>query len=91
MKLAVLGLSAILLLSGCSSSPSISEQVSLIEYEACLTKQEKIQQETGKLFSDRMDWASSIKAIAGTGKPEAETGLITSLETMIKNCAAYRP
>lgn len=39
MKLVVLGLSGALLLTGCSSSPSITaeDQVKLLEYENCLT------------------------------------------------------
>lgn len=36
MKLAILGLSGVLLLTGCSSSPSIEAQTKLVEYEKCL-------------------------------------------------------
>jgi uncharacterized lipoprotein len=36
MKLGVLGILALLLLTGCSSSASIQDQVKLIEYENCL-------------------------------------------------------
>ena len=91
MKLAVLGLSGILLLSGCSSSPSISEQASLIEYEACLTKLEKVQQEARRILLDRQDFEASLRTVLESGKPEEETGLITSLETMIRYCEKYRP
>jgi hypothetical protein len=91
MKLAILGLSGILLLSGCSSSPSVSDQVSLIEYEACLTKLEKVQQEARKILADRQDFQDSLKSILTSGLPDEETGLITSLEKMIENCAKYRP
>ena len=36
MKLGVLGIVGLLLLTGCASTPSIEEQVKLIEYENCL-------------------------------------------------------
>jgi len=36
MKLAVLGLSGVLLLSGCASSTSLEDQTKLLEYEKCL-------------------------------------------------------
>jgi hypothetical protein len=36
MKLGVLGLAGLLLLTGCSSSPSIEAQTKLVEYEKCL-------------------------------------------------------
>ena len=36
MKLTALGLASLLLLTGCSSSPSIEAQTKLIEYEKCL-------------------------------------------------------
>jgi hypothetical protein len=36
MKLTALGLASLLLLTGCSSSPSIEEQTKLLEYEKCL-------------------------------------------------------
>ena len=36
MKLAILGLSSVLLLTGCSSSPSLEDQTKLLEYEKCL-------------------------------------------------------
>ena len=36
MKLAIIGLSGLLLLTGCASSPSLESQTKLIEYEKCL-------------------------------------------------------
>ena len=36
MKLGVLGLAGLLLLTGCSSSPSVEVQIKLIEYQNCL-------------------------------------------------------
>lgn len=36
MKLAIVGLSGVLLLSGCASTPSLEDQTKLSEYEKCL-------------------------------------------------------
>jgi type IV pilus biogenesis protein CpaD/CtpE len=36
MKRAVLGIVALLLLTGCASSPSLEDQTKLAEYEKCL-------------------------------------------------------
>lgn len=94
MKLAIVGLSGVLLLSGCASSPSLTleDQAKLIEYEACLDKQEKIQQEIREiLFREQNDLNYMLRGILDTGKPDPKTGLITSLETMIGQCSKYRP
>jgi hypothetical protein len=92
MKLGVLGILCLLLLTGCASSPSLEDQASLIEYEACLGKQEKIQQEVREiLFREQNDLNYMLRGIIDTGKPDPKTGLITSLETMIGQCSKYRP
>lgn len=92
MKKVLLVFSALLLLTGCANSPSLEDQASLIEYEACLGKQEKLQQEALQIImKDFYDWEAQVEAIIKTGLPDEITGLITSLETMKKNCAKYRP
>ena len=92
MKKVLLAFSALLLLTGCATSPSLDDQASLIEYEACLGKQEKLQQEAVQIVTkDFYDWEKRVEMIFQTGKPDESTGLITSLETMKKNCAQYRP
>ena len=92
MKKVLLAFSALLLLTGCATSPSLDDQASLIEYEACLVKQEKIQQEVREVLTrNGIDFEQTLKTIFQTGKPDQNTGLITSLETMKKNCAQYRP
>ena len=92
MKFAILGLSSALLLTGCASSPSLKDQASLIEYQACLEKQERIQQEVREVITKNgIDLEETLKTIFSTGKPDPKTGLITSLETMIEQCANYRP
>ena len=92
MKKLLITLSAILLLTGCASSASIEEQAKLIEYEACLTKQEVIQQELREtLFERSTDLNFKLRGFLDSGKPDGNTGLITSLESMIKDCAQYRP
>lgn len=92
MKLAILGLSGVLLLTGCASSPSLEDQASLIEYQACLEKQERIQQEVREIITrNAIDLEQTLRNTFSTGKPDPKTGLITSLETMIQQCAKYRP
>ncbi len=86
------GVAITALLTGCASSPSLQEQAKLIEYEACLAKQELLQQEVRELVTkDGIDLEQTLRTIFSTGKPDPETGLITSLETMIKQCENYRP
>ncbi len=95
MKKYLLGLSGLALgalLSGCAGSPSAQEQAKLIEYEACLGKQELLQQEVRELVTkDGIDLEQTLRTIFSTGEPDPKTGLITSLETMIKQCEKYRP
>lgn len=92
MKLAILGLSSVLVLTGCASSPSLEDQASLIEYQACLQKQERIQQEVREIITkNSIDLEQTLRNTFSTGKPDPKTGLITSLETMIEQCAKYRP
>ena len=80
------------LLTGCASSPSLEEQASLIEYQACLEKQERIQQEVREIITrNAIDLEQTLRNTFSTGKPDPKTGLITSLETMIEQCAKYRP
>jgi hypothetical protein len=80
------------LLAGCASSSFLEEQAKLIEYEACLGKQELLQQEVLKLVTkDGIDWEQAAETIFSTGEPDPKLGLITSLETMMKQCAKYRP
>jgi hypothetical protein len=66
MKLAILGLSGVLLLTGCGSTPSVNDQLRVIEYENCLETQrivwvaqskfygeETLRRYVGELDSDR--------------------------------------
>jgi hypothetical protein len=92
MKLVIVGLWSLLLLTGCANTPSLEDQASLIEYQACLEKQEKIQQEIDSLFGELVkDLNERGEAIIGRGAPDPKTGLITSLESMIERCSKYRP
>ena len=92
MKLAILGLSGLLLLTGCASSPSLENQIKLIQYQTCLEKQENIDQSVRDMLvlNNRSNQAT-IEYFLLTGKPDPKTGLISSLEVTIKNCAKYRP
>lgn len=90
--LGLFGLALGALLAGCANSPSTKDQASLIEYEACITKQEKIQQDVREIiFRNQINLDTKLSGIINQGVPDPSTGLITSLETMIKNCAKYRP
>lgn len=92
MKTAIFGLCGVILLTGCASTPTLEDEARLIEYEACLSKQEKIQQEIDQLFGELVkDLNARGEAIIKRGEPDPKTGLITSLETMIERCSEYRP
>jgi hypothetical protein len=92
MKVAILGLLGALLLTGCGSMSSLEDHASLIEYEACLEKQEKIQQEIEQLFGELVtDINARGESIIKRGEPDPKTGLMPSLETMIERCSKYRP
>jgi len=82
LKLCVLGIVGILLLTGCSSSPSLQEQIKLIEYEKCISAEE----------------ASFVVALQKSTREEALSllGLIsdkqkTVVQAFIKDCKKYRP
>jgi len=92
MKLTALGLASLFLLTGCGSSPSLESQMKLIEYQACLEKQENI----SKTFLDFIANNENRFENPGTtilkmGEPDPKTGLISNLEGAIKNCEKYRP
>ena len=92
MKIAILGFLGALLLAGCANTPSLEDQASLIEYKACLEKQERIEQEIEQLFGELVtDLNARGEAIIKRGEPDPKTGLISSLETMIERCSEYRP
>lgn len=93
MKLAILGLSGVLLLTGCANSPSLTleQQAQLIEYEKCLLLQqdnlntinEKLGQKGSELFL--------IETLARQSEAKADTNLVDRLEIHLKNCNQYRP
>ena len=92
MKLTALGLASLLLLTSCSSSSSIEEQTKLVEYQACLARQDSLMQELRQMaFRNPKDFGLALTSYSGLLKPDPKTGLIDGLETMKKDCAKYRP
>ena len=92
MKLTALGLASLFLLTGCTSSSSIDEQTKLVEYQACLTRQESLMQELRQMaFKNQKDFGLAITTYSELLKPDPKTGLINGLEKMKKDCAKYRP
>ncbi len=81
MKLGVLGLAGLLLLTGCANTPSLADQIKLLEYEKCISAEESFflalaQNRTREEFQKL---AEEIKE---------EDPLVSSF---IERCAKYRP
>ena len=82
MKLKVLGIVALLLLTGCSSSNSIQDQVLLIQYEKCLDAEREV------WIAQSKDWsADTIYAIKEAIKKEGKT----FIDDDLVECAKYLP
>jgi hypothetical protein len=65
MKLTALGLASLLLLTGCSSSPSIEEQTKLLEYEKCLDFLEMMNRDSSPYalgYNDLIEMYENIRA-----------------------------
>jgi len=92
MKLVTLGLASLLLLTGCSSSPSLTmeDQVKLIEYEKCLLFQQDILNTINEKFGERSE-LSLIELLSRQSEPKDDTNLISRFEIHLKNCTKYRP
>jgi len=82
MKLGVLGIVGLLLLTGCASTPSIEEQVKLIQYEKCLDYEREVWIAQSKEWS-----ASMIQNLKESVKKQNETFLGYTLD----ECAKYLP
>jgi hypothetical protein len=53
MRLTALALASLLLLAGCGSSPSVEDQIKLIEYENCLIWEREV------WIAQSKDWSAS--------------------------------
>jgi len=91
MKFGVLGIVGLILLTGCASSPSLDSQLKLIHYQACLERQENIQQSLRDLFVKSGTYQSVLSSFLKMGLPDPKTGLIKNLEATIEACEKYRP
>ena len=83
MKLAILGLSGVLLLSGCSSSPSLESQTKLIEYEKCLEHVTEVSNSVMSTYT-RLNPLIGIPVTNYTYSQK-------SFEELILLCEAYKP
>ena len=82
MKLATLGLASLLILTGCSSSPSVEDQIKLIEYENCLIWEREV------WIAQSKDWSAST--IDGIKEQVKKAGKTISDYDLIE-CSKYLP
>ena len=82
MKLVTLGLASLLLLTGCSSSPSVEDQIKLIEYENCLIWEREV------WIAQSKDWSAST--IDGIKEQVKKAGKTISDYDLIE-CSKYLP
>ena len=93
MKLTALGLASLLLLTGCSSSPSLTleNQTKLIEYEKCLLlQQDNLNTINERLFKNDSELAL-LELFANQAEAKDDTNLVFRFEIHLKNCTKYRP
>jgi hypothetical protein len=93
MKIAVVVLSGLLVLTGCSSSTVSQEQtVKLLEYEKCLELQQGINNQLNKSLSEvKTSTLTEILTIFLNQGELDETGKLKRFEVHLKNCLPYRP
>ena len=83
MKLAIVGLSGVLLLTGCASTPSLEDQASLIEYEKCLDHETEV---SNLLVSS----TTRQNPFLGSGVTQY-SHLFGTFKSVLEKCATYRP
>ena len=92
-------LTLVLVLSGCSSSPSIEEQTKLIEYEKCLEHRENIRLAVGKILDEQWKNSQSEKqlverltiAYGGIDEEEKDEALVAFQKNALQYCEELRP
>lgn len=87
IPLAALTLALPLVLSGCSSSPSLEDQAKLVEYEQCLRYEPEHVSKMIEVELNRVD--SPLKEIKRQSFQEYLKE--TSFEELLKSCKQYRP
>jgi uncharacterized protein YcfL len=93
MKLTALGLASLLLLTGCSSYPSLTleDQTKLIEYEKCLLfQQDNLNTINERLFKTDSEIAL-LELLSNQSQAIDDTNLVPRFEIHLKNCNKYRP
>ena len=93
MKLAILGLSSVLLLTGCASSPSLTleDQAKLIEYEKCLLLQQDNLNTINQKMAQEESFSSLIEILGRQADRKDDLTIVPRLEIHLANCARYRP
>jgi hypothetical protein len=93
MKLAILGLSGVLLLSGCASSPSLTleDQAKLIEYEKCLLLQQDNLNTINQKMAQEESFSSLIEILGRQAEYKDDLTIVPRLEIHLANCSSYRP
>ena len=84
MKLVILGLSGVLLLTGCSNSPSLESQTKLIEYEKCLD----YARDVSNIVTGSQTRENPFTAGQGTSY---EYQNMENFEAQLTICEAYKP
>jgi hypothetical protein len=77
MKLTALGLASLLLLTGCSSSPSVEDQIKLIEYQNCLEALRQVELD--------------FNTLGGVGLREKAEAIMEVIDFHTSLCVDYRP
>lgn len=87
------GLAISALLTGCSSSPSLTleDQAKLIEYEKCLLlQQDNLNTINERLFKNDSEIAL-LDLLERQANPKDGTKLVPRFEIHLERCAQYRP
>ena len=84
MKLTALGLISLLLLTSCSSSPSLEVQTKLIEYEKCLDNAKDQSNSVASTYTRENPLLGSL--VTHYTYPSTKT-----FETLVALCESYRP
>ncbi len=89
MKFGILGIFALLLLTGCSSEQSVTveNQVKLIEYEKCLLLQQDNLNTINTQIAKEESLSSLIEILGRQATPKENA----RFDIHLKNCERYRP
>lgn len=89
-SLSIASLALVLVLSGCSSSPSIEEQTKLVEYEKCLAFASDSTLASRKRLQELLT-AGSLEDKMKIAIISSEEFIPYIEENLFKKCSTYRP